>query len=316
MAVVTTTAPGRPAPSRAARNETITFYLCISPWILGLFLFTLLPMAAALYLSFTSWNVFTAPRWVGFDNYVFALTGDPDFWTSLRVTGFYAIFSIPLRLATALGLAILLNEATRGVSFFRTAFYLPAIVASVAATVLWTWILNPVYGPVNGLIGLFGVQGPNWFTDPAWVPWAMIIMSVWNVGGEMLIFLAALKGIPGHLYEAAELDGANRLIRFFNVTLPMISATMFFNLVMSIIGTFQTFDAAYIVGTARAGTLGGPADSTLFYMIYTYDQAYGQQAMGYASALGWILLVITLVVTWVVNRSSSLWVYSEAERGK
>ncbi len=315
MAAVTATP--RPPVSHAARNETITFYIVISPWIIGFLLFTLLPMASALYLSFTSWNVFQPPRWVGLENYIFALTSDPDFWTSLRVTGFYAFFSIPLRLATALFLAILLNEATRGVSFFRTVFYLPAIVASVAATVLWTWILNPVYGPVNGLIGLFGIQGPKWFTDPAWVPWALIIMSVWNVGGEMLIFLAALKGIPGHLYEAAELDGANRITRFFNVTLPMISATMFFNLVMSIIGTFQTFDAAYIVSTARAGVLGGPADSTLFYMIYTYNQAYGpKQAMGYASALGWILLLITLTVTWVVNRTSSLWVYSEAERGK
>jgi multiple sugar transport system permease protein len=305
-----------PKLTRQARREAMLFYLCISPWIIGFFLFTFIPMAASLVVSFTKWNIIQPPVFVGIDNYINILTKDTDFIQALKVTSFYALFSIPIRLAVALGLAVLLNEATHGVSFFRTAFYIPTIVASVAAAVLWQWILNPVYGPVNGFLGLFGIEGPRWFTDPTWVPWGLIIMSTWGVGGEMLIFLAGIKGIPGHLYEAAQLDGANRFMRFFNITLPMLSPTIFFNLVMAVIGSFQTFDSAYIISTARAGTLGGPLKSTLFYMIYTYSKAFADQSMGYAAALAWILFLIILVLTLLTIRSSALWVYSEAERGK
>ena len=219
-------------------------------------------------------------------------------------------------MASALFLAVLLNEATRGVSFFRTAFYLPAIVASVAAAVLWQFILNPRFGPVNGFLRLFGIDGPNWLSDPSFVPWAFVMMSVWGVGGEMLIFLAGLKGIPSHLYEAAQLDGASRVARFFNVTMPMLSPTIFFNLVMSVIGSFQTFDSAYIFSTARSGTLGGPLKSTLFYMVYVYTNAFGSaQAMGYATALAWVLFLIILVLTLLTLKTSALWVYNEAEKG-
>jgi multiple sugar transport system permease protein len=300
-----------------ARREAIIFYVCIAPWVIGFVLFTLGPMVASLVISFTRWNVLSPPVWIGLDNYITMFTADPDFWAALKVTARYALFSIPLRLGMALFLAVLLNEATRGVSLFRTAFYLPAIVASVAAAVLWQWILNPRFGPVNGLLRVFGITGPNWFSDPAWVPWALVLMSLWGIGGEMLIFLAGLKGIPGHLYEAAELDGAGRAQRFFNVTLPMLSPTLFFNLVMSVIGTFQTFDTAYVVSTARAGTLGGPLKSTLFYMVYVYSHAFGaSQKMGYATALAWVLFLIILVLTLITIKSSALWVYNEAERGK
>jgi multiple sugar transport system permease protein len=214
----------------------------------------------------------------------------------------------------ALFLALLLNEATRGVSIFRTAFYLPSIVSSVAAAVLFTWIFNPVYGPINGLLAMFGIQGPAWFQDPDYALWGLVIMSPWGVGGEMLIFLAGLKGIPKSLYEAAEIDGAGGLARFFNITIPMLSPTLFFNLIMAIIGSFQTFDTAYVISSAHAQTAGGPLGATLFYMIYLYQQAFGGQQMGYASALAWILFIIIMILTLLVLRSSNVWVYYETEK--
>ena len=176
--------PARQKMGAQARREAIIFYVCVAPWIIGFILFTLGPMAVSLVISLTKWNFIQSPTWVGLGNYLTILTDDPDFRQALQVTSFYAVFSIPIRLGAALGLAILLNEATKGVSFFRTAFYLPTIVASVAAAVLWQFILNPVYGPVNGFLRVFGIEGPHWFTDPSWVPWGLIMMSAWGVGSS------------------------------------------------------------------------------------------------------------------------------------
>jgi multiple sugar transport system permease protein len=301
------------ATSKRARHEAVLFYICIAPFILGVLFFDFIPMMASLVLSFTNWDILSAPKFIGLENYITAFTSDPNFPVILRVTATYTFVQVPLRLATALFLAVLLNEVTRGVGFFRTAFYLPAIVSSVAAAVLWQWILNPVYGPVNGFLALFGIQGPQWFSDPNYALWALIMMSPWGVGGEMLIFLAGLKGIDKQLYESAELDGANRFHRFFNITLPMLSPSLFFNLVMSVIGSFQTFDSAYVISTAHAGTMGGPMQSTLFYMLYLYNRAFTGH-MGYASALAWILFAIIMVMTLLVIRSSDFWVFYEAER--
>jgi len=298
---------------KRVRREAILFYFCIAPFILGFILFDLIPMLASLGLSFTQWNILTAPTFIGLQNYINAFK-DPKVLISLRITIFYSLIQVPLRLGVALMLAVLLNEATKGVGFFRTAFYLPSIVSSVAIAVLWTWILNPVYGPVNGVIRALGGEGPKWFSDPKFALWGLIMMSPWGAGGEMLIFLAGLKGIDQQLYEAAELDGAGRVARFFRITLPMLSSTIFFNLVMAIIGSFQTFDTAYVISTTRAGTLGGPANSTLFYMLYLYNRAFAGQQMGYASALGWILFAILMVITLLVLRSSNLWVFYESER--
>jgi multiple sugar transport system permease protein len=311
---LTTSPPKLRKPGTMARREAILFWICVSPWIIGFLFLEIGPMLYSLYLSFTRWTILTPPVWIGLKNYTDILTADPDFFQSLKVTLTFAIFSIPLRMVVALFLAVLLNEATRLVGIFRTAFYIPAIVSSVAAAVLWTFIFNPRYGPVNGLFGLFNLPQPSWFQDPKYALWGLIIMSVWGVGGEMLIFLAALKGISHHLYEAAELDGAGRLARFLNITIPSISPALFFNFVMSVIGAFQTFDSAYVISTARAGTLGGPIKSTLFYMLYTYNNAFQKQQMGYASALGWILVVIIFILTVLTIRSSSLWVFYESER--
>jgi multiple sugar transport system permease protein len=270
-------------------------------------------MLTSLGLSFTQWNILSPPKFIGLQNYIMAFK-DPKVLISLRLTTFYTLVQVPLRLAVALMLAVLLNEATKGVGIFRTAFYLPSIVSAVAIAVLWTWILNPVYGPVNGVIRFFGGEGPKWFSDPKYALWGIIMMSPWGAGGEMLIFLAGLKGIDKQLYEAAQLDGAGPVSRFFRITLPMLSPTLFFNLVMTIIGSFQTFDTAYVISTTRAGTLGGPANSTLFYMLYLYNRAFAGQQMGYASALGWILFVILFVIILLVLRSTDLWVFYESER--
>jgi multiple sugar transport system permease protein len=313
MAAVTVSLPKKPA-SKRARHETVLFYICIAPFIIGLLLFDIIPLLASFVLSFTQWDVLSPPKFIGLQNYIYALTQDPNFPITLKVTFTYALIAVPLSLASALLLAVLLNEATRGISFFRTAFYLPAIVSSVAAAILWTWILNPAYGPVDGFLSLFHIHGPQWFTDPKYALWGLIMMAPWGVGGQMLIFLAGLKGIDKQLYEAAELDGAGTLSRFFKITLPMLSPTLFFNLVMAIIGALQSFDTAYVISTARAGTLGGPAKSTLFYVVYLYNRAFAGFQMGYASALGWILFVIIMIITLLVLRSSNLWVFYEAER--
>jgi multiple sugar transport system permease protein len=299
-------------PSAARRREAAAFYLFTSPWTIGFLAFTVIPMAISLYLSFTKWNVLSSPQWIGLGNFVTMFTKDPDFYQSLKVTIVYAIASVPLDLAVALGLAVLLDHATHAVSFFRTSFYVPALVASVASAVLWQWIFNTRFGPINGLLASLGIDGPNWFGDPNYALIALIIMSVWGVGGQMLIFLAGLKGISRTLYEAAEVDGATRFQRFRKITLPMLSPTIFFNLLLAMIGAFQTFDSAFVISTAHSGQIGSPAKSTLFYLLHLYDEGFSQLSMGYASALAWFLFVIILSVSLVVNRSSKRWVfYSE-----
>lgn len=307
MTALASTAPPKPFWT-ARRRETLTFYLVIAPWLIGFVLFTVGPVLYSFYISFTDWNMLRDPTWVGLRNYQ-TLLDDPDIGHSLWVTTKYSIVSVPLRLTVALFLAILLNEATKLVGFFRTAFYLPGVVASVAVAVLWQWLLNPRFGPFNKMLALFGIEGPRWFNDPQWALWGLVLMSAWNVGGEMLIFLAGLKGIPGILYEAAEIDGANRLQRFVRITLPMLSPTIFFNLVMSVIGSFQTFDGAFVISSARAGDLGSPLKSTLFYMLYLYKTAFTWLKMGYAAAMAWALFVIIVALTYLINRSSRRWVF-------
>lgn len=308
------TAPPKARRSTQARREAILFYVLIAPWVIGFILLTLGPMLVSLYISLTRWDVLSAPQFIGLENYSFILSRDSDFRQALKVTTIFSVVSIPLQLMVALGLAILLNEATRAVGLFRTLFYLPAVVAVVASAVLWQWLLNPDVGPINGFLRLFGLQGPKWFADPNWALPGLILMSVWGVGGQMLIFLAGLKGIPKSLYEAGEIDGATRVQRFFRITLPMLSSTLFFNLVLGIIGAFQTFGSALVISGARAGTPGGPLKSTLFYMLYTWLKGFAETRMGYAAALSWILFIIILILTLVTLRSSSIWVYYESDK--
>jgi multiple sugar transport system permease protein len=297
--------------TRPARREACEGILFASPWIIGFVLFTAEPMLASFLLSFTHWNgitPFSDLRWIGAENYARLLLHDASFLKALRNTAFYAIFSVPLGMTVALALALLLNQKVRGLAFFRTIFYLPSVVSGVATSMLWLWLFNPSFGGINWALRRLGLPEPGWLTDERTAIWVFILMSIWGAGNSMLINLAGLQSIPEHLYEAAELDGAGTLMRFRHVTLPMLSPTLFFNLVMGIIGSFQVFTSAYVM------TEGGPNEATLFYVLYLYQKAFEQFQMGYASAMAWILFAIVLVLTLMVMRSSRIWVYYEGER--
>jgi multiple sugar transport system permease protein len=263
-------------------------------------------MLRSLYLSFTSYDLMSPPVWVGFRNYerIFA---DATFWQSLRVTLLFALGSVPGGTIIALALAMVLSQKLRGVNVLRTVFFIPSILGSIAVAILWLYIFRPEGGLLNMALGVFGIRGPNWLLDENWALPALIIMSWWSVGGQIVIYLAGLKGIPEVLYEAAEIDGANNWARFRFVTLPMLSPTIFFNVVLAIIGALQVFDVGWVL------TRGGPNDATLFYMINLYERAFRMAQMGFASALAWILFVVIMVITLLVIRSSAAWVYYESE---
>ncbi|MGQ9554595.1 MAG: carbohydrate ABC transporter permease [Anaerolineae bacterium] len=291
--------------STRARNEMLWSYLLISPWVLGFLIWILYPMGASVYYSLTKYGLLKPPTWVGSENYV-TLVKDPLFWQSLRVTTLFAMSYVPLELAFALLLASLLNQQVRGLTFFRAAYYLPSVLSGVSISMLWMWGFSN-YGFVNNFFRLFGIRLSSWWTNERLALPAMVILSVWLVGGPMIVFLAGLQGVPRHLYEAAEIDGANSWGRFWHITMPMLSPTLFFNLVMGLIGAFQAFTAGYVI------TKGGPNHATLFYNLYLFDNAFTKLKMGYASAQAWILFAIILVLTLIVFRSSAVWVYYEGE---
>jgi multiple sugar transport system permease protein len=291
-----------------ARRETLTFYLLISPWLIGLLLFVLGPMVASLVLSFTRWDLLSPAKFIGLQNYEKMFARDPLFWQSLKVTAIYTCVYVPVELAGGLILALVLNQRLRFVGVFRTIYYLPSVLPGVAFVVLWMWILHPDVGLINTLLSYIGIQGPRWLADPDWALPALLMMSLWGLGRSMVIYLASLQGIPRHLYEAASIDGANAWHSFWKITLPMLTPTIFFNLVLSVISTFQTFTSAFVA------TDGGPLDSTLFYVLYLFRHAFQYFNMGYASALAWILFLIILALTLLIVRSSGRWVYYEGER--
>lgn len=301
---IPTPAPRRKS-SRRERQENIIGYLFFSPWLLGLLLFNVIPIVLAIYYSFTEYSVLQDPRWIGFGNYHEMLVVDELFWKALYNTVYYAAFSVPLSLLFAIFLAILLNYEVPGLSFFRATFFLPSIVPVVAASVVWAWMLHPEYGLINDLLSHFGIPGPPWLTSEVWSKPAFILMSLWGIGPTTIIFLAGLQDIPQHLYEAAEIDGANGWHRMWNVTLPLLTPTIFFNLVIGLIGAFQIFSQVYIISS------GGPLWSTLFYVLYLYNQGFQYFKMGYASALAVVLFIIILILTAVVQLSSRKWVYYE-----
>lgn len=243
------------------------------------------------------------PVWIGLGNYQELFFNDPLFWKSLQNTLLYAVLAVPLGIAAAVGLALLLNVEVRGVSVYRTVFFLPHIVPTVATSVVFMWILNPQIGLMNNVLGLFGVEGPAWLQDPQWAMRTLIFMSLWGVGGSVITYLAGLKDIPLSLYEAARCDGAGALARARHITLPMLTPVIFFNLIMGIIGAFQYFTQAYIM------TQGGPQDSTLFYSLYLFYRSWRYLDMGYASAMAWILFVVVSTTTFVVFKTHRRWVH-------
>jgi len=289
-------------------REDREFYFFTSPWMIGFFLFVLGPMVASILISLTSWDIITPPKWVGLGNYREMITKDPLFWTSLKVTLIFTFVLVPLQLIVSLLIAVLLNHKVRGLSWFRTIFYLPTVLPIVASSMLWLWILNPS-GLLNFFIRLLGIPGQDWLTSEALALPSIILMSLWgSFGVSMIIFLAGLQGVPGTLYESAELDGAGAVRKFFSITLPMISPVIFFNFVMGVIGTFQVFTQGYLL------TDGRPNNSTLFYVLYLYRNAFEFLQMGYASAMAWVLFIIIMGATLLILRTSSLWVYYEVQR--
>jgi multiple sugar transport system permease protein len=295
--------------SPLARRKAIEGYLYISPFLIGFAVFTAYPLLASLYLSFTNYNLLTAPVWAGLENYSRAFSGDNLFWSSLGRTGQYALLVVPLGVLASLGAALLLTRGFPGTSVFRTFFFLPSITPIIASVLIWLWILQPSIGVLNYLLNLLHIPGPPWIQSTAWALPSLVMLSLWNTAGgsRMIVFLAGLQAVPVELYDAAKIDGANAWQRFRNVTLPLISPTIFFNVVISIIGALSVFSVAYI------GTQGGPAYATYFYVYHLYTSAFQYSLMGYASALAWIFLLVVLTLTGIQFRLQNRWVYYAAE---
>ncbi|MBS4200468.1 sugar ABC transporter permease [Bacillus sp. FJAT-49732] len=260
----------------------------------------------SLFYSFTDYDIIQKPTWVGFKNFT-ELMHDELFWKSLYNTFYYTLFSCPLGVVVGVGIALLLNLKVKGMAIYRTIFYLPSIVPFVASSILWLWLLDPQFGVINALLENLGIPGPGWLVDPQWSKPALILMGLWGVGGPMIIYLAALQDIPNDLYESADIDGATWWQKILFITIPMLTPVILFNLIMGLIGSFQYFTQAYIM------TRGGPNDSTLFYALYLYNNAFSYFHMGYASAMAWILFAIVMSVTLLIFKSSARWVYYGGE---
>lgn len=306
--------------SRLQRKEAIEGYLCIAPWLIGFFCLTLGAVIFSFAMSLTRWDMINPAKFVGVGNYATILTDDDRFWQSLKITAIYAGCAVPMGMVCSLALAMLLNLKVKGMQGFRSIFYIPAILPGAAVAMVWQMVLRPQpSGIFNAILGKIWAVMPflttvfhgsppfPWLTSPDWVLKSFILMSLWGVGGGMIIYLAGLQSVPTQLYEAAEIDGAGAWQKFKNVTLPMISPTLFFNLIMGIIGSFQVFTSSFIM------TQGGPANASLFYVLYLYQKAFKYLQMGYACALAWILFAVILTLTLIVFKSSKAWVYYEAE---
>ena len=290
-------------------REQMDAYLFIAPWLIGFLLFTAGPMLASLYISFNRWEIVTPPVWTGLEQYQKLFTDD-RFYLSLWNTAYYVFLGVPLHLFLALLAALAMNLNLRGIRIFRTLYYVPSLTPAVANSILWLWIFHPQYGLANAFLQTLGLKGLYWLQDPLLAKPSFIIMSFWTIGGQMVILLAGLKGIPEQLYEAAAIDGANTWQNFRHVTLPLLTPALFFNLIIAIIGAFQVFTQAFIM------TEGGPNYATLFYLLYLYRMAFENFQMGYASAMAWVLFIIILFFTLLQFRLSDRWVFYEGDLRK
>ena len=287
--------------------NAVTAYAFLAPWIVGFVMFTGGPILASMGLSLFRWKLIDTPRFVGLSNYNRMLFSDPLFVRSLGVTARYMLFAVPLTQILALGISVLLNQRVRLLGMWRTIFYVPAVVSGVAGSVIWVWMYNRDLGIINSLLNHLGFDGPNWLFDTQYAMTAIIIRNLWNLGVPMVVYLAGLQGLPSSLYEAAEIDGAGAVARFWRITLPMLSSVIFFNLVMGIVGSVQIFTEPYIM------TRGGPQNTTLFLGLYLYNTAFHYIEMGYASSMAWIMFIIILALTLAQFRVASRWVYYESE---
>lgn len=306
-------AAGRPWLSKQLRND-LRAYAFLSPWLVSLVVFTTYPMLASFYLAFTKYTVLNPPVFIGAQNFVTMFTRDTLYWVAVWNTVYYTLIAVPLNLLVALGLAMLLNQRAVGIGFYRTAFYLPTIVPAIAATLLWVVMLDPRSGLINSALGALGLPSVGWLKSAAWAKPGLIIMSVWaGTGAAMLIFLAGLKDVPQSLIEAALIDGANAWQRFRFVTLPLLTPTIYFNLIMGVIASFQVFGPAFLASSIGRWQL-GPLNSLLMYMLHLYNSAFKYFDMGYASAMAVVLFVVLVALTLVVVRTSRYWVYYEGDQ--
>ncbi len=296
----------------ASAQEAIWGYVFLSPWMLGILFFIGGPIIVSLILAFCRWDLIQPAQFVGVDNFVKMFTADARFWRSLYNTFYYTLFAVPLGIVGSILVALLMNQKWKSVRLLRTIYYLPSVTAGVASSIIWMWLLNPDFGLINYGLSVIGIKGPLWMADENWSKPALIIMSLWGVGGSMIIYLAGLQGIPRQLYEAAEIDGAGMFHKFWYVTLPMLTPVIFFNLIMSIVWSFQVFTQVYVM----TGGQGGPADSTLVLVLYIYQHAFKFHNMGYASALAWVLFIIIMLFTLIQFKFAGGWVHYEGELKK
>jgi multiple sugar transport system permease protein len=300
---------GRRWQMKRSTRQSLLAYLFVLPWIISLLVFTAYPVLASFYFSFTKYTILNPPQWIGLDNFENMFMKDPLYWRSVWNTVYYAIFSVPLGLLIALLLALLLNTRSKGIGVYRTIYYLPGLMPAVASTLLWFVILDPRLGLLNAGLDALGLPTPGWLRSAAWAKPGLILMSVWGgAGGAMLIFLAGLKDIPQSLMEAATIDGANAWQRFRHVTIPLLTPTIFFNLLIGIIGSFQVFAVAFVAGSAGAG----PLNSLLMYMVHLYRNGFRYFDMGYASAMAVAMFIVLILITLLLVKSSDRWVYYEA----
>jgi multiple sugar transport system permease protein len=282
-------------------------YLFILPWIIGFIVFTLGPLVFSFIMSLFDWPVTSDPTFVGFGNYIKMFTDDPQFYKSITITFRFALIFVPLNLIIALALALLITQSVKGIKIFRTIFYLPTVVSGVAISIIWGWIFNSEYGILNYLFSFIGIEGPKWLIDPKWAIITIVIASAWGVGTMMLIFYTDIKSIPRDIYEAAAIDGAGPLRQFFYITIPSITPTILFNVITSVIGALQQLTLVLLL------TAGGPLKSTYFYGLFVYNNAFKHHKLGYASANAWFMFIVILLLTLLIFKTSSAWVFYENE---
>lgn len=297
-------------PRTLRQQETTAGLIFVMPWLIGLLVFTAYPVIGTLYLSFTQYSIADSPKWIGLDNYRQIFTNDPAFWPAVKNSAIYAGMSVPLKLIFALALALLMNMGARGIGIYRVIYYLPALVPPVAASIAFNLMFSDANGPINEILSWIGITGPDWIRDPSWSKPMLVILSMWPLGVETLVFLAGLKEIPQDLLDAASTDGASRFRRLTSITIPLLTPMILFNLVIGVIGSFQVFTQAIVIG----GMTGNPLGSTMMIMVLIYQNAFRYFAMGYAAALSVLLFIAVVVLTLAVFRSAKFWVHYEGER--
>lgn len=297
-----------------ARREAVAGYLFLLPWIIGFLWFTLGPVIGSLWLSLTDYSGGNAPTFIGLRNYKEMLFNDTLFWQSLKVTTIFTLSSVPLGLVLSLAIALLLNQKVRFVSVWRTIYYLPSLVTGAAVALLWQYMFNEQFGLINSVFTAVGLPGVPWLSDEFWIMPSLVLASLWGIGGGMLIYLGGLQGIPTELYEAAMIDGANTWRKFWRITIPMLSPTIFYNLIFGIIGSFQVFALVFLLTGGIGGSVGGPNYASYVYGIYIYQTAFQFGRLGYSAGLGWVLFALVLLLTLLVFRSARYWVFYSGER--